>query len=546
MSKGAYVSKYYKSFAGTDTIAFLMFPGAKPVTLGSLTTISYSMFRNKVPVINIGRTNINGITRGSRIYAGTMVFTLINKHWVRELQQEVEYLKDLHTIKVDELPLFDVMIVAGNEYGSAVSMFIYGIDFTDEAQTISVEDLFTENVFKFVAREVSVFDNYIVTESDKKANYYLTDSKVLKNYYVTEAPIPTRENKNERTVKPLNRNLYYVSNGQKMMGEDVARVQQLLNLANPKNNLAITYKFDRKMDDAVRDFQITKGLIVNGVVDNNVYTKLLQYTREGSSREFLQVINKSGAYVYASPDTSANITQILPYLAQVEIFGSVTEKAEQFYKTENGYVSKYDVYNYLENKNAFTYDLLRYQDDNPQVRVLQQMLDQIYPNFDENTGVFGDKTEEYIRLFQRTHDLVETGEVDYYTWQELLNRTSDDDNHSRDAFRLRTNIVNSIEPGIYTIGENKIEKEIKIDDVTTRLTVVNEQQVKCSVISAYKDKSTKTDSVIRLIKNEETIALSDFEDMFTDDPEKRTPTDVYYFIYPYGDIPLKWHFKIKE
>ncbi len=104
MSRGIPISKFYKSFSGTDSIAFLIFPGIIPIVIGSLTTISYSMYRNKVPVINIGRTNINGITRGSRIYAGTMVFTLINKHWLRELQDQADYLKDFPTLKTDELP----------------------------------------------------------------------------------------------------------------------------------------------------------------------------------------------------------------------------------------------------------------------------------------------------------------------------------------------------------------------------------------------------------------------------------------------------------
>ena len=53
------LSKYYRSFSGTDTIAFLVFPGCTPIAIGTLTTISYSMYRSKVPVLNIGRTNIN-------------------------------------------------------------------------------------------------------------------------------------------------------------------------------------------------------------------------------------------------------------------------------------------------------------------------------------------------------------------------------------------------------------------------------------------------------------------------------------------------------
>ena len=80
LNLGTQISKYYKSFSGTDTLAFIMMPGSSPVVIGSLTTVSYSMFRNKKPVVNIGRTNINGVTRGARIFAGIgRGFEWINK-----------------------------------------------------------------------------------------------------------------------------------------------------------------------------------------------------------------------------------------------------------------------------------------------------------------------------------------------------------------------------------------------------------------------------------------------------------------------------------
>ena len=81
-----YVSNFYQSFSGTDTLVFIMMPGTIPVVLGSITTLSYSLYRTKQPVIHLGRTNINGATRGARIFAGSMIFTMINQHWLKELQ----------------------------------------------------------------------------------------------------------------------------------------------------------------------------------------------------------------------------------------------------------------------------------------------------------------------------------------------------------------------------------------------------------------------------------------------------------------------------
>jgi hypothetical protein len=44
------ISKYYKSFSGTDALVFAILPQTAPVILGTITTISYSMFRDKKPV----------------------------------------------------------------------------------------------------------------------------------------------------------------------------------------------------------------------------------------------------------------------------------------------------------------------------------------------------------------------------------------------------------------------------------------------------------------------------------------------------------------
>ena len=545
------ISKYYKSFSGTDTIAFLLFPGIKPITIGSLTTISYSMFRNKVPVINLGRTNINGITRGSRIYAGTMVFTLLNKHWLRELQDQCEYLKKYPTLKVDELPLFDIMIVSANEYGSSAHMFIYGIDFTDEAQTVSVEDLFTENVFKFVAREISVFDRFIVTESEnKEESYYTVKNTLLNNYYIDNSPIQTKQLEKNREIKALTRTLYLTTSAP-MIGNDVGMIQLLLNKVLDAN-LEITQTFDRLTDNAVRQFQSLKGLIVNGVVDNDVYTKLLEYTQEDNGSKFMQIINKSGAFVYKEPDSDSNITQVLPYLAQVEVTKQVQgkkriyeddssttiETSEKYYETRNGYISEYDIYNYDNKADDYGFETLKYNSQGQQVTIYQQILEKLYEDFtDYETGVFDEKTENYTKKFQRDNNLLETGIIDYYNWNILMNEAGND---NKEYFMNHTEIIPAIDPGRYETNIDQIENYNAI------LRNKGNQQVKISTVSKYKNKNTKTDSEVLLFEGQRTVALSDYEHMFTDDPENGTPTDVLYTIYPYGNTPYKWHFTVKE
>ena len=315
MSEVGNISKFYKSFSGTDTLAFILMPGCTPVVIGSLTTISYSMFRNKKPVINIGRTNINGVTRGSRIYAGTMIFTLINQHWLKELQDQIDYIKDFEDLKVDELPLFDIMIVSANEYGNAVSMYIFGIDFTDEAQTISVEDLFTENTFSFVARDISTFKQISIKKNNNhgKSNPgNLLNEFSQKLYVLKSSPISFDElGRLEQEVtqsklidmqRPqlysLPRNLYLCSS-KLIIGNDVAMIQTLLQRVFQDIAIEINGIFDEKMDKIVRKYQSIATLAINGIVDDKVYNSLLNSTSINELGIRLGIIvNKNGSFGY--------------------------------------------------------------------------------------------------------------------------------------------------------------------------------------------------------------------------------------------------------
>lgn len=156
------------TFSGTDTLVFVMLPNTAPIVLGSLTTFSYSSYRIKKPVSTIGGINTKGVAKGGRVVAGTMVFTMVNQNWINELIDSVPWLSKMsdEIIYSDELPLFDLMVVSANEYGKYVSMFVYGIDLTDEAQVISVNDLYTENTFSFIAREIRPFSNKSISAGD--------------------------------------------------------------------------------------------------------------------------------------------------------------------------------------------------------------------------------------------------------------------------------------------------------------------------------------------------------------------------------------------
>ena len=87
------IERQYRTFTANDSLAFLIFPNSKPICLGTLTTISWSLLREKQQVTTIGRVNVAGFTRGIRIVAGTMIFTMLNQHWVNDLIEQVPELQ---------------------------------------------------------------------------------------------------------------------------------------------------------------------------------------------------------------------------------------------------------------------------------------------------------------------------------------------------------------------------------------------------------------------------------------------------------------------
>jgi hypothetical protein len=147
--------QYYKSFSGTDAQVHIIFPDDKQILLGTISTISYSILRIKNPVQTLGRISPKGFTKGSRIVAGSLIFTVFNNHWVNEVKEEYpDLFKGINKIKADELPPFDIIVTYANEYGATSYYTIYGLTITEEGQVFSIEDAMTENVCKFVARDI--------------------------------------------------------------------------------------------------------------------------------------------------------------------------------------------------------------------------------------------------------------------------------------------------------------------------------------------------------------------------------------------------------
>ena len=560
MGKEYGTHKFYKSFSGTDTLAFILMPGSNPVCIGSLTTISYSMFRNKKPVINIGRTNINGVTRGSRIFAGTMIFTLINQHWLRELQEELDWLGNFEELKVDELPLFDIMIVSANEYGSYVTMYIYGIDFTDEAQTISVEDLFTENTFSFVARDISTFKAGNVQKSKPTVSpvRLKSDNKMLQKYFILDSSnisiqeaakleqeftISRLQNMAKKEKKyTLTRELY-LSTSRFLIGNDILDVQEKINATKLFEPIPTNGIYDEKTKEAVCKLQSHAGFNITGIVDEKLYNYLYEFVDNKNGIRTGIVINKSGTFVYKEMSLNSNIVATKTYKEQISLIEADTSNEDgyfqRWYKTSEGYVVEEDVYSSYYTGSVIEFPTLQYGDTSVYATLVQTALSNIYPDFVSFTGTIDAVTESLIKKLQKENGLNSTGIVDYSTWLLLQSLAGNISNTmSSDNFKLTFKTP----PGEYEMNASSAISKIPMFDVEASCN--NPINIKLSTICIYDDSTSKTYTKMLTVKELQTLSLNDLKKAFMYNPEYgKIPKQIDYVIYPYNKTPYKWTIK---
>ena len=145
--------KTYTSFSGADIIATITLPGGKPRVIGELQTISYSVYRPTSPVYALGQNNPKGVVRGARTIAGSLIFTVFDRHVLSSIMSEYNKnaSSECKAYGADELPGFDVTVSFLNEYGQSSSLVIYGVHLISEGQTMSIEDMITENTMEYIA-----------------------------------------------------------------------------------------------------------------------------------------------------------------------------------------------------------------------------------------------------------------------------------------------------------------------------------------------------------------------------------------------------------
>lgn len=197
------------SFSGCDMVCSIEITptsGKKITTvLGTLQTLSYSIHQEKIPVRVLGNLNAKDWVFGPRTIAGSLVFAVLNQHWLVDLYDQLyndAEMKGSHFI-ADEIPPFSITVSFSNEYGFDSKMVLYGVRLIDEGQSMSINDLYIENTYQFVASDINYMDtlnNYQVGESKMHSATGVIKVSTASSKKVEEKETAPTENKNTDTM----------------------------------------------------------------------------------------------------------------------------------------------------------------------------------------------------------------------------------------------------------------------------------------------------------------------------------------------------------
>lgn len=193
---GHFAGSDYQTFSGTDIKAVMYLPlltmnsalgknTPKIKVFADLQTISISSTRSVSPVRVFGKSNPIAYTKGATTFAGTMVFATINRDAFSEIYDTdlaESYQNAANSIIAHQLPPFSIVITASNEKGAAGIQVIHGIVITNYGTTYSVDDLYTETSYTYIATDISP----LVPATSDVTNYTMSDAQYAAAKTITQ------------------------------------------------------------------------------------------------------------------------------------------------------------------------------------------------------------------------------------------------------------------------------------------------------------------------------------------------------------------------
>ena len=195
-------NKEYNSVGGTDTYLLMRIdynkqvvdtsnstvknePAEMYILLGSVISISYSVYRNKKAVHTLGHKVISGFASGPRYVAGTIIKTMFLEDDLilglqklrEELKKSGRYTDKLGTLNMtaildmaatpqshsnlmlDDIFSCDIIVLYASEYKkNMIKEVITGVTFINNGQVMSINDMITETTISYIAQDVLQHD----------------------------------------------------------------------------------------------------------------------------------------------------------------------------------------------------------------------------------------------------------------------------------------------------------------------------------------------------------------------------------------------------
>ena len=187
------------SFSGADINITAVIPtkwladGAnKIIEINNIQTFSYSIHRDTDHARAIGRDTASGMVKGQAVVAGTAIFTVVKTHILDNVFKAIRSKENgINPIRIDQLPPLDIFLDFTNEVGDAARIGIFGVEFVNEGQVMSIHDLITENSVNYFAtailpmRQGSINESILV-KSFLETEYTIADAafKKMKDYFL--------------------------------------------------------------------------------------------------------------------------------------------------------------------------------------------------------------------------------------------------------------------------------------------------------------------------------------------------------------------------
>lgn len=218
MPQQAHIAEFarsYNSMSGADIKA--VFAGK---VFGELQAISYAVTREKAPVYTMGSSDPRSYSRNKRGIAGSFVWINFDRHSLLNHFKNATFIADVDDIRpewqdvngsavtsdvygvtvaqitndlttgsgvneselgnnsladqipaspwyADQVPPFDIVLVANNEYGASAKMKLIGVEILNDGLGVSIDDNVIESQSTFVARTILPFTPVYNTYRDK-------------------------------------------------------------------------------------------------------------------------------------------------------------------------------------------------------------------------------------------------------------------------------------------------------------------------------------------------------------------------------------------